>query len=145
MQKRIAYVATAVDATAGGFLSGIDKRFKAFVLMAGDLSDEVDKTTKGFQEYRQKRGRTGKTGYIHEQIRLDGLPGNMSITQRPRLCFLQYATGDEPFLRRRDGEALLRKSFSGKPKRLKIYERRRTRSTPSHARSHRFSCGAAFL
>jgi len=50
--KHIAYVGHSCDATAGGFLSGIEKRFKAFVLMAGDLSDEVDKTTKEFQEYR---------------------------------------------------------------------------------------------
>src|SRR5260370_12168085 len=33
--KRIAYVGHSCDATAGGSLSGIDKRFKAFVIMAG--------------------------------------------------------------------------------------------------------------
>jgi hypothetical protein len=37
--KRLAYVGHSCDATAGGFLSGIDKRFKAFVIMAGGLSD----------------------------------------------------------------------------------------------------------
>ena len=54
--KRLAYVGHSCDATAGGFLSGIDKRFKAFVIMAGDLSDEEDRSTKMFQEYRQKVG-----------------------------------------------------------------------------------------
>ena len=54
--KRIAYVGHSCDATAGGLLSGIDKRFQAFVIMAGDLSIEVDKSMKGFQEFRQKVG-----------------------------------------------------------------------------------------
>ncbi len=54
--KRLAYVGHSCDATAGGFLSGIDKRFNAFVIMAGDLSDEVDRSTKMFQDYRQKVG-----------------------------------------------------------------------------------------
>jgi len=44
--KRLAYVGHSCDASAGGFLSGIDKRFKAFVIMAGSLSDEVDSKTK---------------------------------------------------------------------------------------------------
>src|SRR5215470_18275237 len=50
--KRLAYVGHSCDASAGGFLSGIEKRFKAFVIMAGDLSDEVDRKTKAYQEYR---------------------------------------------------------------------------------------------
>src|SRR5215469_1047025 len=33
--KRLAYVGHSCDADAGAFLSGVDKRFKAFVLMAG--------------------------------------------------------------------------------------------------------------
>src|ERR1700688_4648412 len=54
--RRLAYAGHSCDASAGGFLSGIDKRFKAFVIMAGGLSDEVDKTTKSFQDYRHKVG-----------------------------------------------------------------------------------------
>src|SRR5215472_10692721 len=54
--KRLAYVGHSCDATAGGFLSGIDKRFKAFVIMAGGLSDQADINTKQGQEYRQKVG-----------------------------------------------------------------------------------------
>src|SRR6266852_7721502 len=54
--KRLAYVGHSYDAGVGGFLSGIDKRFKAFVLMAGGLSDELDLKTKEVQEYRQKIG-----------------------------------------------------------------------------------------
>src|SRR5215470_10895228 len=37
--KRLAYVGHSYNATVGAFVSGIDKRFKAFVLMAGGLSD----------------------------------------------------------------------------------------------------------
>ena len=54
--KRLAYVGHSCDGSAGGFLSGTDKRFKAFVIMAGDLSFEVDKRTKSYQDYRQKIG-----------------------------------------------------------------------------------------
>src|SRR6267142_1718357 len=39
--KRIAYVGHSYNATVGAFLAGLDHRFKAFVLMAGGLSDEV--------------------------------------------------------------------------------------------------------
>src|SRR5207244_2112 len=55
-QKRLAYVGHSYNASVGGFLSGIDKRFKAFVLMAGGLSDELDLKTKEVQDYRQKIG-----------------------------------------------------------------------------------------
>src|SRR5690242_3805632 len=54
--KRLAYVGHSYDATVGGFLSGLDKRFHAFVLMAGGLSDEADMKTEEFQEFRQKFG-----------------------------------------------------------------------------------------
>src|SRR5216684_3726798 len=47
--KRLAYVGHSYNATAGGFLSGIDRRFKAFVLMAATMSDEVSRKT---PEYR---------------------------------------------------------------------------------------------
>ena len=53
---RIAYVGHSYNAMVGGFLSGIDRRFKAFVLMAGGLSDEVDMKSKEYAEYRQKIG-----------------------------------------------------------------------------------------
>jgi cephalosporin-C deacetylase-like acetyl esterase len=54
--KRLAYVGHSHNASIGGFLSGIDKRFKAFVLMAGSLSDELDLKTREAQEHRQKVG-----------------------------------------------------------------------------------------
>ena len=35
--KRLAYVGHSYNAATGAFLAGIDKRFKAFVLMAGPV------------------------------------------------------------------------------------------------------------
>src|SRR5713226_7771558 len=52
--KRVAFVGHSYNAEVGAFLSGIDCRFKAFVLMAGPLSDEVNLKSKEYQEYRRK-------------------------------------------------------------------------------------------
>ena len=54
--KRLAYVGHSCGAYAGAFLSGIDKRFKAFVLMAGGWPDDVFKKSPGYEEFRQKIG-----------------------------------------------------------------------------------------
>jgi dienelactone hydrolase len=115
--KRIAYVGHSCDATAGGFLSGIDKRFKAFVIMAGDLSIEVDKTTKGFQEYRQKVGAEKLDAFMTKFAWMDA--GKYVSHAAPAAMFLQYAK-DEPFL---NAEAAKRYfQIVSEPKKLKIYE-----------------------
>jgi dienelactone hydrolase len=115
--KRMAYVGHSCDATAGGFLSGIDKRFKAFVIMAGDLSDEVDKTTKEFQEYRQKIGPEKLDAFMSKFAWMDA--GKYVPHAAPAAMFLQYAT-DEPFL---SGETAKRYfEIVSEPKKLKIYE-----------------------
>jgi dienelactone hydrolase len=115
--KRMAYVGHSCDATAGGFLSGIDKRFKAFVIMAGDLSDEVDKTTKEFQEYRQKIGPEKLDAFMSKFAWMDA--GKYVPHAAPAAMFLQYAT-DEPFL---SGETAKRYfEIVSEPKKLKIYK-----------------------
>jgi dienelactone hydrolase len=115
--KRIAYVGHSCDATAGGFLSGIDKRFKAFVIMAGDLSIEVDKTTKGFQEYRQKIGPEKLDAFMTKFAWMDA--EKYVSHAAPAAMFLQYAT-DEPFL---NAEAAKRYfQIVSEPKKLRIYE-----------------------
>src|ERR1700739_3830181 len=115
--KRIAYVGHSCDATAGGFLSGIDKRFKAFVIMAGDLSIKVDKTTKEFQEYRQKVGPEKLDAFMTKFAWMDA--GKYVSHAAPAAMFLQYAT-DEPFL----NSDTARRYFEivSEPKKLKIYE-----------------------
>jgi dienelactone hydrolase len=114
---RLAYVGHSCDASAGGFLSAIDKRFKAFVIMAGDLSLEVDKKTKELQEYRQKVGADKFDAFTAKYSWMDG--GNYISHAAPAAMFLQYAT-DEPFL---NGE-MTKQYFElvSKPKTLKVYK-----------------------
>jgi len=115
--KRLAYVGHSCDASAGAFLSGLDKRFKAFVIMAGDISFEVDKQTKAFQDYRQKIGPekfdafTGKYSWQDE--------GKYISHAAPAAVLLQYAK-DEPFLTGEVAEQYLK--VVSEPKRLKIYD-----------------------
>jgi dienelactone hydrolase len=115
--KRLAYVGHSCDASAGGFLSGIDKRFKAFVIMAGGLSDEVDKTTKAFQDYRQKVGPEKFDAFLAKFAWIDA--GKYVSHSAPATMFLQYAK-DEPFL----NADIAKKYFEivSEPKRLKIYQ-----------------------
>ncbi|MBV9626116.1 MAG: hypothetical protein JOZ14_19285 [Acidobacteria bacterium] len=116
-RERLAYVGHSCDASAGAFLSGIDKRFKAFVIMAGDLSLAVDETTKAFQEYRQKVGPEKFDAFAARYAWMD--EGKYVSHASPAAMFLQYAT-DEPFL-----NAELAKRYYdivSEPKELKIYE-----------------------
>ena len=69
--KRLAYVGHSYNATTGAFVAGIDKRFKAFVLMAGNLSDEVDMRSKEFQEFRQKVGAEKFDAFVAKYSWLD--------------------------------------------------------------------------
>jgi dienelactone hydrolase len=114
---RIAYVGHSCDAVAGGFLSGIEKRFKAFVIMAGGLSDEVDRKTKMYEEYRQKVGPEKLDAFEKKYAWLDA--GKYVAHSAPATMFLQFAT-DEPFL-----NADLAKQYLevvGGPKKLRVYE-----------------------
>src|SRR6266478_1335723 len=115
--KRIAYVGHSCNATAGGFLSGIDKRFMAFVIMAGDLSDEVDKATKRFQEYRQKVGPEKLDAFMSKFAWMDA--GKYVSHAAPAAMFLQYAT-DEPFMNADTAKRYF--EIVSEPKKLKIYE-----------------------
>ena len=115
--KRLAYVGHSCDATSGGLLSGIDKRFKAFVIMAGGLSDEVDKTTKSFQDYRKKVGPEKFDAFLAKFAWMDA--GKYVSRAAPASMFLQYAT-DEPFL---NGDIAKRYfEIVSEPKRLKVYQ-----------------------
>lgn len=117
--KRLAYVGHSCDASAGGFLSGIDKRFKAFVLMAASLSDEVNAKTKVYQEYRQKLGPEKLDAFIAKYYWAD--EGKYVAHAAPASMFLQYATDeDEPL--KGGGIAKEYLKVVSEPKKLKIYE-----------------------
>src|SRR6476659_649447 len=51
---RLAYVGHSYNASVGAILSGVDRRFKAFVLMAGPMSEEVGLKTGGYETFRQQ-------------------------------------------------------------------------------------------
>ena len=114
--KRIAYVGHSCDAVAGGFLSGIEKRFKAFVIMAGGLSDEVDKKTKAYEDYRNKVGPEKLDAFEAKYPWMD--PGKYVAHSGPAKMLLQYAT-DEPFLNADLARQYL--EAVGGPKELKVY------------------------
>ena len=115
--RRLAYVGHSCDASAGAFLSGLDKRFKAFVIMAGDLSFEVDKKTKVFQDYRQKIGAQKFDAFSEKYSWQD--EGKYISHAAPAAVFLQYAK-NEPFLNADIAQQYL--EVVSEPKTLKIYD-----------------------
>ncbi len=115
--KRVAYVGHSYNATVGAFLAGLDRRFKAFVLMAGGLSDEVALKTPEYQAFRLKAGPEKFDAFVKRYDWSD--PGKFISHAAPAFVFLQFAT-QERFLtpeRARQSEALV-----SQPKRFKFYE-----------------------
>jgi len=116
--RRFAYVGHSYNATVGAFLSGMDKRFKAFVLMAGGLSDEVDLKTDEYKQFRQKYGPEKFDVQVAKRGWLD--PGKFVSHASPATVFLQYGTHDSAFLspeRARQYEAVV-----SEPKQFKLYD-----------------------
>jgi dienelactone hydrolase len=114
---RLAYVGHSYDAEVGGFLSGIDKRFKAFVLMAGPLSDEVDEQSAEYKQFRQQVGPEKFDAFVAKYQWLD--PGKFVSRAAPATVFLQYAS-QEDFLT--PARAKQYAAIVGEPKQFKIYE-----------------------
>ena len=115
--KRLAYVGHSYNAATGAFLAGIDKRFKAFVLMAGNLSDEVDMRSKEFQEFRQKVGAEKFDAFVAKYSWLD--QGKYVSHAAPAAVFLQYATKEDFLTPERAREYY---PLVSEPKSLKFYE-----------------------
>ena len=115
--KRLAYVGHSYNAGVGGILAGVERRFKAFVLMAGGLSDEVNSKTPQYQEFRQKVGPEKLDAFIAKYYYLD--QGKFVSHAAPAVVFLQYAT-QETFLT----PELARQyaAIVSEPKRFKLYE-----------------------
>jgi dienelactone hydrolase len=88
--RRLAYVGHSYNAETGAFLSGIDRRFKAFVLMAGSMSDEVDRASEEYKQYRLKVGPEKFDAFIAKYAWLD--PGKFVSHAAPAVVFLQYAS-----------------------------------------------------
>jgi len=114
---RLAYVGHSYDAEVGGFLSGLDKRFKAFVLMAGNLSDQVDMQSEEFKKFREEEGSAKFDAFTSKYAWLD--PGKFVSQAAPAFVLLQYGS-QEKFLNPKRA----REYAAGvtDPKELKIYD-----------------------
>src|SRR6266540_2022719 len=115
--KRIAYVGHSYNAEVGAFLSGLDHRFKAFVLMAGPLSDEIDFKSREIQEYRQKIGPEKFDAFVKKYYWTD--EGKYVAHAAPAFVFLQYASREKFLNPVRAREYL---TVVSEPKRLEIYD-----------------------
>ena len=115
--KRLAYVGHSYHAMVGAFLSGVDRRAKAYVLMAGPLSDEVNMKSKEFQDYRQKVGPEKLDAFMNEYKWLD--EGKYVSHAAPAFVFMQFAT-QEKFLT--PERAKLYDAYVSKPKLLLFYD-----------------------
>jgi dienelactone hydrolase len=116
-RKRIAYVGHSYNAGVGALLSGVDRRFKAFVLMAGSMSDEVGRATKEFRTFREKVGPEKVDAYVAKYSYLD--QGKYVSHAAPAVVFLQYGS-QEKFLNAE--RARLYAAIVSEPKQLKIYD-----------------------
>src|SRR5260370_11840726 len=91
--KRIAFVGHSYNAGVGALLSGVDRRFKAFVLMAGSMSDEIGQKTKEFESFRQRVGPEKVDAFIARSAYLD--QGKYVSHAAPAIVFLQFATREK--------------------------------------------------
>ena len=114
--KRVAFVGHSYNAMVGAFLSGVDRRFKTFVLMAGSLSDEVSMKTKEYQEYRQTIGPEKFDAFVAKYSWTD--QGKYVSHAAPAVVFLQFAT-QEKFLTAE--RAKQHAAVVSEPKRFKLY------------------------
>ncbi len=116
-RNRVAYVGHSCNAVVGAVLSGLDRRFKVFVLMAGTMSDEVTQSTKEFQEFRQKMGAEKVDAFNARYSYLD--QGKYVSHAAPAIVFLQYGS-QEKFLNAE--RAVQYAAVVSEPKRFKLYD-----------------------
>ena len=115
--KRLAFVGHSYNASVGAILSGVDRRFKAFVLMAGTMSDEVDFKSGVYDEFRKKVGPEKFDAFLAKYAYLD--QGKYVSNAAPAVVFLQYATQEE-FLTPERARAY--EKVVSEPKRFKLYD-----------------------
>lgn len=116
-QKRLAYVGHSCGASAGAIVSGIDKRFRAFVFMASPISNEAMMKTTQFQEFRQKAGPEKVDAYLAKYSWTD--EGKYISHAAPASLLFQYAT-KEDFLTPELAKATA--ALASQPKEIKIYD-----------------------
>jgi dienelactone hydrolase len=114
--RRLAYVGHSCDAFAGAFLSGIDQRFKAFVLMAGGWPDDVFKKSPMYEQYRQKIGAEKFDAFQAKHSWAD--TGKYVSQAAPATVFLQFASEEQFVTPEMDKDYF---AVVSEPKRMKIY------------------------
>jgi len=115
--RRLAYIGHSYNAETGAFLSGIDRRFKAFVLMAGTLSDEITFKAKELQDFRQQVGPEKFDAFTTKYAWLD--QGKYVSHAAPAVVFLQYGSQEKFLNPVRDREYA---AFVTEPKRFELYD-----------------------
>jgi dienelactone hydrolase len=114
--RRLAYVGHSCDAFAGAFLSGIDQRFKAFVLMAGGWPDDVFKKSPMYEQYQQKIGAEKFDAFQAKHSWAD--TGKYVSQAAPATVFLQFASEEQFVTPEMDKDYF---AVVSEPKRMKIY------------------------
>ena len=115
--KRLAFVGHSANGVIGAFLSGLDKRFKAFVLMAATMSDEVTKRAPEYEAYRKEVGVEKFDAFEAKYSWAD--QGKFVSHAAPAVVFLQYATQERFITPER---AKLYAAVVSEPKRFKLYD-----------------------
>lgn len=115
--KRIAFVGHSYNAAVGAFLTGVDRRPKVYVLMAGPLADEVDLKTAEFQKFREQVGPEKFDAFLKKYSWFD--QGKYVANAAPAFVFMQFAT-QEDFLK--PDHVRQYEKIVSTPRRLKIYE-----------------------
>jgi dienelactone hydrolase len=115
--RRLAFVGHSYNAAVGAILAGVDRRFKAFVLMAGALSDQVDFRSDEYRRYREKVGPAKFDAFAAEHAWAD--PGPYVARAAPATVFLQYASREDYLTPARAREYAANVS---EPKRFKEYD-----------------------
>ncbi len=115
--RRLAYVGHSTNAAVGGILAGVDRRFKAYVLMAGALSDQVDYRSEEYRTYIAKIGRAKWDPFVAAHAWAD--PGPWVATAAPAKVFLQYATHEDFLTPARAKEYA---AVVSEPKTFKLYD-----------------------
>jgi len=116
--KRIGFVGHSYNSNVGGVLTGVEKRIKAFVLMASGLSDEADMFSDEpvFIEIRKKYGEERVRSLMTKYAYLD--PAHYVKYAAPSAVFLQHGKNDGHLSRRAQHYF----SLVSQPKEMKIYD-----------------------
>jgi dienelactone hydrolase len=115
--KRLAYVGHSYNGVVGAILSGVERRLKAFVLMAATMSDEVTRKIPEYQEYRKEVGVEKFDAFEAKYYWID--QGKYVSHAAPAVVFLQYGS-QEKFLT--PERARLYAAVVSAPKRFELYD-----------------------